>query len=727
MTFPCLPIPAHLLSHLLLLLSTFLLFASSSAAPNPALLALVQLKSLPNQPPPSPDDPSHFYDLAEDLVQHAQTILANREDPHRALHLFRTAGIFGHSGAFTTAAALQLSGDHSLPRDIPSAVRHARFAADDGQPDANALLASLHASGLADRHGVHKSAAIATLLWTVSAGTGNTHASAALAFRHLHGIGFPKSCETAASLYRKVATAVATDPRYWPTPHNFVYGRAPLPSGLFETGYERLDEHRLAQGAGRRHDPDMEDRVQMHRHQAQNGDMDSRTTIGALYYFGGDGIAVNERVAREHLNIAANNEHGEAHALLGYMDMRQHKNESALLHFRYSTGYQSDMGHYAMGMIHRHGLLGMEQSPSQAKMHFELALEHKSHVGALFELGLIHWHGFGVTPNMTKGFQYFEEAAKLGHLQSKLYVGTILVDGSAPVGTRDCERGVQLLKSVAEDGEWRTLLDLAMTKIDEGDWYGALHRFVQSAHVGIELAQYNAAIILEKRALSDFPELEHWDRSRMLNEAYELYEFSAMQGHTDGLIRFANAVYSENDDLERAAEVFDKAARMENAEGMVSLALMCAQGKGVPRNRRRAEELLRAAKTDAQSYLPAALALAGMRAMWRVEDVWASVSRGVIVPAARIWEWLLPHTRGGDGQADGNDGSAGASRGEEADGGRVKRSGGKHVKVRLVKIAEDVALLGALLVALVAVVVVRSKRLARQGSTHSGRENDVDR
>lgn len=688
-----------------LVLITFLSCGSSEHVDNASKIRALfsQPKSLMSQVPSSPS--RHEY--LEDIVDDAEHLLSHAKDSKSAFKKFRLAGMLGHPGALSTAAALLLVGDAHVPRSVPLAIRFLRLAADSGQPDAHALLGYLHASGLADRHGVAKSHSRAILFWTFAAESGNTYASTALGYRHLYGIGVEKSCKLASKYYLHAARSIATDSRNWPSALNFVDGKPPLPSGLVETPPIRLNDKSIL---GENNDVADQDVVHFYRHSADHGNAAARTTLGALHYYGGHGVEPDEIEARRHLQIAAAAKNGEAHAMLGHLDMRARRNQSAYEHFMYAAGFHNHNAHYALGMAYRYGLLGRELDSSKAAMHFQLATEQKKHGGAYFQLGLLYFAGNGLDRDLKKAFQYFELAAKEGNIQSKLNVAKMLLDGSGPAEKSDCESGVKLLKEVAEDGEWKAVFELASERIDNGDWYGALHRYLEAAHVGIELAQYNAAFLFEKLKLSDVKELEHWDRYRMLSEAYELYEYSAMQGHTDSLIRSADVMYLEAKDYVMAAHTLGKAAQLRNAEGMVSLGLMHAQGLGVKRSRENAITYLQMAKvTDNEAIAPARVAMLGLEFYWMVEDMWNSVvstltwssSENSLVsndnPSKEMSESVTP-----------------SDRAEQADS---TLRGSVNIGDRgFVSLSSDVAVVGALLVALIAVLFVRTKRLARQNS-----------
>lgn len=625
--------------------------------------------------------------------------LMSHHDSKGAIKKFRLAGLLGHAGALTTTAVHLLAGDTKTHRNIPSAVRHLRLASNAGQPDAHALLGTLHASGIADRHGISKSHAKSTLYWTFAAEASNTYASTALGFRYLYGIGVQRSCQISAHHYRHAARAIATHARYWPSPTNFVQGKPPLPSGLVETPPTRLDDTYIK---GNNADATDQEVVHFYRHSADRGNAADRTTLGALHFFGGHGINPDEIEARRHLDIAAGLNNGQAHTMLGHLEMRAHRNESAFQHFMHGAALHDHLSHYALGMIHCYGLIGHEINYSKAKMHFELVIDGKgNHSGALFQLGMLYWNGKGVERDSGRAFELFKESAKGGNLQSKWNVGAMLTNDaeqsskSEKEKENECMEGVELLKEVAEDGEWKTVLEMAMEKVEEKDWFGALHRYLEAGHAGIELGQYNAAFLLERLSSDDIKELQHWNRRRMLTEASELYEYSALQGHTNSLIRSAKVFYVEMKDYSYAASIFEKAANLGNAEGMVSLALMYAKGLGVPQSRLEATRHFEtASKVDDDAIAPSTVGLFLVQVYWLLEDLENDVLNAV--SSLKLWF-----------SANGQSENIKESKSDVDDNDEI-------VEVLKLKLMGDVVVVGALLAALVAVLIVRTKRMARE-------------
>lgn len=632
-------------------------------------------------------------DWLNEVMAGAEELISRSADYTSAVKRFRLASVLGHEGAAATAGALLLAADGTLKRNIPAAVASLRRAAEGGQADAHALLGVLHASGLADRHGVQKSHERALSHWEVAALAGNVYASSALGFRYMYGIGVSKNCQQAARFYRKAAFAIATDARYWPTPHNFEHGEAPLASSLVSVGRTRLSEDSFDRTV--RLNPEDLDLFYYYRHSAEGGDTNSMTLIGSLLLTGGLGMEANVNEARNHLRRAADEGHGEAHGLMGHLALRQSNYSGAINHFRRSAATGDRIGHYGLGMIFLHGLAGEKKDLAKAAMHFRFAAESK-HADASFQLAMLYWHGSGVKQDAKTAYKLFQKAAELGSIQSKLNLGIILLDGKHPVTQSDCPRALRYFKEVAEEGEWGTLFDLALGAFDRRDLFGSLYRHTQAAHAGIELGQFNAAMILEMAKADEIPELDHWGRDRRIAELHELYGMSGRQGKPESYIRSGDVAYLESKDFIRAARAYNMSYRLNDAEGTFSLAMMYANGIGVVEDRDQAIGYLETvSEMDSSPALAANLAILGLRLYWWAGDViewWKELQR--------------THEEGAGLVAGGATTHAGAL----ASGGRRSASATNKV---VSTIGDDLALVGGLLVVLIAVLVARSKRMAR--------------
>eukprot|EP00177_Eucheuma_denticulatum_P006467 GFKZ01011779.1.p1 GENE.GFKZ01011779.1~~GFKZ01011779.1.p1 ORF type:complete len:705 (-),score=100.24 GFKZ01011779.1:331-2445(-) len=690
---------------LLLLLLLLPAISSNPTTPLPShALAPPPLPTSPAQDPPS----SSRSQSLEEIILSAEDLLTRKTHLPTALRRFRLASILGHEGAAATLGTLLLAGDQ-YPRNLPAAVKSLKRAAASGQPDALAVMGMLHASGITDRWGVEKSLAKALVFWNIAAGTGNVYANAALGYRHWYGLGVAQDCRRAAAFYERAAHGIATDPRFWPTAHNFEYGDPPLASSLTTVGRTRLDEGMFAPGnvgAGAPNaDGNEEELFYYYQHLADGGDVDSNTMLGSLLLTGGLGVDADHARAREYLHRGVELGGGEAHGILGHLELKRGNWTGAMYHFRYSAAKMEKIGHYALGMVNLHGLAGIERNLNKAAMHFQLAAED-GHAEASFQLGMMNWKGEGVPEgNLEKAIKHFEDSAKRGNIQSKYNLGAILMRRNAPVFERDCDKAVGLFKEVAEGGEWNTLFDLASGMFSNNDWFGALYRHLQAAHAGIEVGQHNAAMMLEMLREGDIPELAHWSRERMIAEMHELYAMSGRQNRPESFIRSADVAFVERADYVTAMRAYSASADLDDPEGLFAVGLMYAHGQGVKVDRNRALDLLEivGTKGEAQS-IAAGLATLGLKVYWWARDMrewWSSVDESTPRNAAREEKAHVV------GTLDDEESNSDKARLESASASTVRRRS---------SLGDDIALVGGLLVILLAVLFVRSKRIARLSS-----------
>lgn len=593
------------------------------------------------------------------LVSAAETAMRIERNGQRALRYFRAAGILGHHGALTSAASLLISGDIGVKRDISTAVRYLRIAARVGHSDAQAFLGMLYSSGVAERHGVEKNIAKALLYWQFSAHSGNTYAATALGYRYHAGIDVTPDCNTAARYYFIAAKEVARDPNTWPSWRNFMYGLPPLPSKLKKPDRERISDDAAAkidsrESASRsrssrsrnRARSGEEDVLHYYRHSAARGNVDAQTTIGALQYFGGRGVPRDEAMAEVTLRRAAMAGSGDANAMLAHIHMRRDDPpETILTLFERAANLGNKHGHYGLGMIYLYGLLGKSKDYALAIQHFQRAMDLR-HAEAAFHLGRMHSKALGVIKSRKEAFRHFQHGARLGNIQCEYALGVYFMDGLGPVRHPDCGSAVPLFKRVAEKGNWRGVFDSGMSAFSSGDTFGGLWRFEQAAQAGIELGQYNAAILLENARQGNITEIEHWDRARLIDEARALYHMSAEE-FPPAWVRSGNMAFLEKRDYKGAAWSYEMGYRLKNAEATFCLGWMYVRGLGVPRDRHLALRYMDFAKeSSSEAVVPVYVAIAILKAWWSLRD--ASVRFGVDKYvderlekiSVQFWKWV---------------------------------------------------------------------------------------
>lgn len=102
---------------------------------------------------------------------------------------------------------------------------------------------------------------------------------------------------------------------------------------------------------------------------------------------------------------------------------------------------------------------------------------------------------------------------------------------------RSCPAAVELLKNVAERGKWSDQLMIAHTDYREGRINEAFVNYALLAEMGYEVAQSNAAFILDKGETTILSEEEG------LVRALALWARAAAQGYSAAQVKLGDAHY----------------------------------------------------------------------------------------------------------------------------------------------------------------------------------------
>ena len=472
-------------------------------------------------------------------------------------------------------ASLLLSGRAGVDRDFPRAVSLLNDAASVGHPDANALLGFLHAAGL----GVVKHVGAALLYWTLAAEGGSNFARMALAFRYFTGTDVEEDCERASEYYRLAADDVLRSFGKLGSSKSGGDINAPTPKS-----YPSGETKRLSEDVSKNVMSEKQEHVQYFRHTADRGDASAQVAMGNVYYHGAFDMPRDEQRARSLWQAAAAQGRADAHAHLGFLELRNGNNATAVKYLRTAAKNGDKFGLHGMGYALYHGI-GVEKDYTEAFRHFKRAAE-MDHAEAIYNVGIMYWRGIGVKKSVTEAYRKFQVAAQMRHVQSQYNVAMMLSSGAVSGG--ECSQIVGYLKAVAQTGTWQGVLSRAFRKYVAGDLADAAYGYLQAAHAGVEEAQFNAAFVFEKGLLTNrngfrlMPTAESGHgRETVVEFALELYGMSASQsGHAESLVRLGDLAFEE-EDYNRAAKAYEKAVKLRSAEAMFNLGWMHARGFGM--------------------------------------------------------------------------------------------------------------------------------------------------
>eukprot|EP00899_Mesostigma_viride_P024620 jgi/Mesvir1/5342/Mv15430-RA.2 len=477
----------------------------------------------------------------------AETIFQQAQDLRRgaggvaeklaAVELLASVAERGHRESLRALAEMYELGE-GVRRDVAEARRLYERAADLGDAEAQAALAFmlLQDTGLEQHRPQDVPKALLYLFF--SARAGNSMASLAMGYRHLHGRGVQQSCKAAALYYRPVAEQVVA--QYEPA-----WSR-PLRSGVLRLAAE---EQQPASATRE------EDLAQYYQYSADMGHVGAQSAIGKMFKWGVKGLPRDYAQALHYFGRAAQQGDADAAAFLGHMHANglgvPPNNDTALEYFFQAANQGQSAALFGLGYMLLLGY-GLERDEAKAVGYFSTAAERGS-ADAHYLMGMMYMEGLGgLKVDKAKTFYHMSIASHQGHMHALYTLGVLHLTGQGV--PESCSKGVSLLKTVAEWGAEASGTNArAHALFRRGDHGAALSLFWRAAEMGYEAAESNAAYMLE-RGLGVASSKED-----ALRSALALHERAAVQGHTHALLQIGDAYFygrGTRVDREKAAVVY---------------------------------------------------------------------------------------------------------------------------------------------------------------------------
>ncbi|KAF7398575.1 hypothetical protein HZH66_006472 [Vespula vulgaris] len=533
---------------------------------------------------------------AQQLFNNAQNLLnATRANKLEAYKLLTVAATLGHKEARSMLAWAQLLGTpistttRSLIQNIPVTYQTFKELAEVGLPSAHMGIGFLYATGLG---GVNASQAKALLHYTMAALGDDTRAQMALGYRHWVGVTTPVSCERALDYYRKVANKVAEE--------------VSLSGGPVVQRVRLLDEYDNPGYSSGIFDRDL---IEYYQLLAEQGDVQAQVGLGQLHYQGGRGVPLDHQRALQYFQYAADAGNPIAMAFLGKIylegsDFVKQDNETAYMYFKKAADLGNPVGQSGLGMMYLYGK-GVERDTAKALQYFSQAAE-QGWVDGQLQLGNMYFSGTGVRKDYKLANKYFNLASQSGHVLAYYNLAQMHATGTGMM--RSCPTAVELFKNVAERGKWSDQLMTAHTDYREGRIDEAFVSYYLLAEMGYEVAQSNAAFILDKGETTILSEEEE------LVRALQLWARAAAQGYSAAQVKLGDAHYygrGTKIDYEEAASHYRSASEQQhNAQATFNLGYMHERGLGLAKDRHLAKRCYDlAAETSPDARVPVALAL----------------------------------------------------------------------------------------------------------------------
>lgn len=525
---------------------------------------------------------------ALEIYEKAMKMLsATRPKKSDAYNLLKTSASMNHIPSRIAVAWAQLLGT-PLQQDIDSAKKTFQELAEQGVADAHMGMGFLYATGIA----VNASQAHALVHYTFGAIGGSVWAMMALGYRYWSGVTVAPTCEKALDFYRKVANKVAEE--------------VSLSGGTAVQRVRLLEE---VENPGYNSGILDNDLIEYYQLLAEKGDIQAQVGLGQLHYQGGRGVQQDHQRALHYFLQAADAGNPIAMAFLGKIylegsDIVKQDNDTAYKYFKKAADLGNPVGQSGLGLMYLYGK-GVEKDYTKALKYFSQAAD-QGWVDGQLQLGNMYFSGQGVRRDYKQANKYFSLASQSGHVLAFYNLAQMHATGTGMM--RSCPTAVELFKNVAERGKWGEKLMEAHLLYRDGRFDEAFMIYALLAELGYEVAQSNAAFLLDRGEVSRFKEYEMYVRALLY------WGRAASQGYSAAQVKLGDYHYyglGTPVDYEMAATHYRLASdQQRNAQAMFNLGYMHEQGLGMQQDMHLAKRCYdMAAETSSDAKVPVALAL----------------------------------------------------------------------------------------------------------------------
>ncbi|CAK4086838.1 unnamed protein product [Aphanomyces euteiches] len=502
-------------------------------------------------------------------------------------------------------------------------------AATQGIARAQFLLGIAHATGFWDDVPRNDAKSLVHLYFAAAAD--DIGANMALGYKHMMGLGVPMSCDAALRYYEVVANR-AIEVREHEDSLNPV---------LYDQRHKRLKQQADLQH--KKNQPGDADVVEYYHFSADKGDPDATLNLALLYYYGARGVTQDLRKALHFFHLAHALGVAAAATNLGHIYSR-----GIGVDVDYSKGFQffqeaAHEGHAAaqngLATMYLHGH-GVKQNQGKAITLFRTAAK-QGNADAFYNLGLLALQGAlqpDQSPDFDAAYGYFQVAAQHGHTLSMHKVGHMTMNGIGVA--RSCRTALDYMKTVAERGRWEQELRRAYQAYTNGEYTTAFRQYVVLAEQGYEVAQHNAAWMLEEQ-LGMPPAVAHGDGT------IRMYKAAAAQGNVEANLKLGDFFYYGYGTATVAnhakAMAHYVAASTKNGQASFNLGFMYEHGVGTNQDFMLAKRYYDLSlEINPEGYVPVTMALYKLswhEALLPFQDMTPSEAAAAIAAIARRRVW----------------------------------------------------------------------------------------
>ncbi|XP_023519772.1 ERAD-associated E3 ubiquitin-protein ligase component HRD3A-like [Cucurbita pepo subsp. pepo] len=507
-------------------------------------------------------------------------------DPDAPEDLYYTA-----LGKMMTAVS---SGDLRLMEDAVGDID--QVAVESGDPHAQSVLGLLYGTGIMKETNKAKA-----FMYHYFAAEGNKQSKMALAYSYFR----QEMYEKAVKLYAELAEVAINS--------LLVSKDSPViePVRIHNGAEENKQALRKSRG-------EEDEDFQILEYQAQKGNAGAMYRIGLFYYFGLRGLRRDHAKALIWFSKAVDKGEPKSMELLGEIYARgagvERDYTKALQWLTRASKHPSFSAYNGIGYLYVKGY-GVEKNFTKAKEYFEKAANNDES-GGHYNLGVMYLKGIGVKRDVKKACTHFIVAANAGQPKAFYQLAKMFHTG---VGLkRNIPMASALYKLVAERGPWSSLSRWALESYLKSDIGKAFFLYARMAELGYEVAQSNAAWILDKYGEQSMclGESGFCTDAELHQRAHSLWWQASEQGNEHAALLIGDAYYygrGTDVDYDRAAEAYMHAKSQLNAQAMFNLGYMHEHGLGLPFDLHLAKRYYdQALELDPAARLPVKLALASL-------------------------------------------------------------------------------------------------------------------
>ncbi|KAA8541357.1 hypothetical protein F0562_025324 [Nyssa sinensis] len=358
---------------------------------------------------------------------------------------------------------------------------------------------------------------------------------------------------------------------------------------------------------------------QILEYQAQKGNAGAMYRIGIFYYFGLRGVRRDHAKALSWFLKSVEKGEPKSMELLGEIYARgagvERNYTKALEWLTLASKQQLYSAYNGMGYLYVKGYGVEKKNYTKAKEFFEKAAENEE-PGGHYNLGVMYLKEIGVKRDVKLACKFFMQAANAGQPKAFYQLAKMFHTG---VGLKkNLPMATALYKLVAERGPWSSLSRWALESYLKGDVGKAFFLYSRMAELGYEVAQSNAAWILDKYGEHSMcmGESGFCTNAERHQRAHSLWWQASEQGNEHAALLIGDAYYygrGTERDYDRAAEAYMHAKSQSNAQAMFNLGYMHEHGQGLPFDLHLAKRYYdQALEIDPAAKLPVTLALASL-------------------------------------------------------------------------------------------------------------------